>query len=193
MTHSTVSRPAPPGAPPGAAALMRGWHRAERWLAFASFSLVAALAIYDVVARELLAPILAPFGLKPTALVVTGSAKMAVYTLIVGAFCGIGIATASGVQLVPKVGFKWVPASWNAAMDRLADAVTGVALIGVTCFAVQFVESSRATGMLTSGGVEVPAWIIQAAIPLGFASAAVRYVFYAIWPALRPVPPEFQE
>jgi hypothetical protein len=31
------------------------------------------------------------------------------------------------------------------------------------------------------------------AIPLGFASAALRYFFFAAWPALRPELPEFQE
>ena len=39
----------------------------------------------------------------------------------------------------------------------------------------------------------MPVWPIQLAIPLGFLSAAVRYFFFAAWPALRPLPPEFQE
>jgi len=34
---------------------------------------------------------------------------------------------------------------------------------------------------------------IQLAIPLGFLSVVRRYFVYAAWPALKPVPPEFQE
>ena len=36
-------------------------------------------------------------------------------------------------------------------------------------------------------------WPIQLAIPIGFLSAAGRYLMYAAWPSIRPQPPEFQE
>ena len=60
----------PPHAPPAAGALVRGWHRVECWLAFAAFTFIAVMAIYDVVARELLGPALALVGLKPGLLVI---------------------------------------------------------------------------------------------------------------------------
>jgi hypothetical protein len=46
---------------------------------------------------------------------------------------------------------------------------------------------------LRAQAFDIPIWPIQLAIPLGFLSAAMRYFFFAIWPALRPLPPEFQE
>lgn len=190
QTHSNVQHP---GAPPFVAGMVRYWHRGECWVAMAAFSFIALIVVYDVVAREVLGPLLRLAGGNANAVMVVGAAKMGVYALIVGAFAGIGIATATGAQLVPKVAFGWVPREWGGTMDRLADALTAAFLLGVAYYGVVFVNGSRLSGLLTSGGLEVPAWIIQAAIPLGFASAAVRYVLFAFWPAVRPLPAEFQE
>jgi len=180
-------------APSWAVTLVRAWHRVECGLAVVAFSLIAVLVIYDVLARELGLPLLRALGMGQVSPVIPGAAKMGVYALIVGAFCGVGIATATGVQLVPKVAFGWVPASWGPRMNRIADLVSAVFLTGVAWYGWVFVMGSKATGLLTSGGVDVPAWTIQAVIPLGFLSAAGRYLMFAAWPALRPVPPEFQE
>jgi hypothetical protein len=46
---------------------------------------------------------------------------------------------------------------------------------------------------LRAQAFNLPVWPFQLAIPLGFLSASVRYFLYAAWPALRPLPPEFQE
>ena len=81
------------------------------------------------------------------------------------AFTGIGIATATGAQLIPKVAFGWLPQSWNTLVDRIADIVTALFLCAVTYVAWTFVDSSRDIGMLTSGGISIEAWKIQAAIP----------------------------
>ena len=190
QTYSNESRHS---VPPVMAALVRYWHRGECWVAMAAFSFIALIVIYDVAAREVLGPLLRQLGGNANTVMVVGAAKMGVYALIVGAFAGIGIATATGAQLVPKAAFGWVPRAWGPTMDRLADALTAVFLLGVTYYGVVFVNGSRLSGLLTSGGLEIPAWVIQAVIPLGFASAAVRYVLFAIWPAIRPLPPEFQE
>ena len=56
----------------------------------------------------------------------------------------------------------------------------------------KFVGSSFATD-LRAPVLDWPVWPIQLAIPLGFLSAAGRYLFYAAWPVLRPQAPEFQE
>ncbi len=189
-THSNVQRP---GAPPFVAGLVRYWHRGECWVAMTAFSFIALVVVYDVAAREVLGPLLRRAGGNANAVMVVGAAKMGVYALIVGAFSGIGIATATGAQLVPKVAFGWVPRAWGPTMDRLADALTALFLLGVAYYGAVFVNGSRVSGLLTSGGLEMPAWVIQAVIPVGFASAAVRYVLFALWPAVRPQPPEFQE
>ena len=73
-----------------------------------------------------------------------------------------------------------------------ADVFTGLFLLGVAWYGVVFVVASRNSGVLAAV-INVSAWPVQAFIPLGFASAALRYFIFAAWPALRPVPPEFQE
>ena len=121
-----------------------------------------------------------------------GSQKLAIFALVIGSFCGIGIATATGVHLVPRVGFGWLPKAWGPSVDRLADVLTGVFLLGVTWYGFVFVLSSKQSGVLAAV-INVSAWPIQLAIPLGFLSAALRYFFFAAWPGLRPEAPEFQE
>lgn len=179
-------------APRAAARVLAVWHRLECWLAVVCFSFIAVILVLDVLGRELLAPLLnfAGIDIGPTG--IFASQRLAIYALVVGSFAGIGIATATGSHLVPRVGFGWVPGQWGPRMDRLADLITGCFLLGVTWFGVIFVESSYAVE-LRAPVLDWVVWPFQVAIPLGFLSAAIRYFIYAIWPALRPGLPEFQE
>lgn len=192
-----TSTPAPsasssPSAPPAIGRLLRGWHRIECGVAVLAFSFIAAVLVIDVLGREFYGPVMRLLGQAPGATGLFGSQKLAVFALVIGSFSGIGIATATGVHLVPRVGFAWVPAAWGPQMDRLADLITGLFLLVVAWYGVVFVLASRQSGVLASV-INVSAWPIQAVIPLGFASAALRYFVFAAWPALRPQPPEFQE
>ncbi len=189
LSAQTVSaRPAPAGV----VAVLRVWHKLECWIAVLSFSFIAAVLMIDVLGREFYGPVMSMLDFKVGATGLFGSQKLAVLALVIGSFAGIGIATATGVHLVPRVAFKWVPASWSPHMDRIADVFTALFLLGVTWYGVQFVIASKDSGVLAAV-INVSAWPIQMAIPLGFASAALRYFAFAIWPAVRPVPPEFQE
>jgi TRAP-type C4-dicarboxylate transport system permease small subunit len=171
--------------------LLERWHTIECWIAVGAFTFIAGLLLLDVLGREFLGPILRLFGyLGPTG--IFGSQRVSVYVLVIGSFAGIGIATATGSHLVPHVGFGWAPAEWGPAMDRIADVITGVVLCAVAYYGYKFVASSAATG-LTAPVLGFAIWPVQIAMPLGFLSAALRYFFYAQWPDLRPVPPEFQE
>jgi TRAP-type C4-dicarboxylate transport system permease small subunit len=67
-----------------------------------------------------------------------------------------------------------------------------VFLIGVAWYGMEYVMSSMATD-LRAPVLNWSVWPFQLAIPVGFASAAVRYLIYAAYPAARPIPPEFQE
>ena len=194
MTTSTVAGvpPAHPPAPPAVVSLLRGWHRIECWIAVLAFSFIALVLMIDVLGREFYGPVMGLLGIKVGATGLFGSQKLAVFALVIGSFVGIGIATATGVHLVPRLGFAWVPKHWGPAMDRLADAITGLFLLGVTWYGVVFVLASKQSGVLAAA-INISAWPIQMAIPLGFASAAIRYFLFATWPALRPNPPEFQE
>ncbi len=175
----------------GARRFIDGWHRVECLIAVAAFGLIAALLILDVAGREVLGPIYKLLGIKG-ATGVYGAQKLSVYSLVLASFCGVGIATATGSHLLPRIGFGWVPAAWGPDVDRLADAISGLFMVGVAYYGWVFVSSTISTG-LRAQAFDMPVWPFQLAIPLGFLSAAVRYFFFAAWPALRPLPPEFQE
>lgn len=172
--------------PPGVRTALDYWHRAEVWVATIAFGGIAVILVYDVLVREAVIPLLTAAGFEARHLVLFGSQKIALFLLMWGAFAGIGIATWVGAQLVPKVAFKAVPEAWNDRMNRIADLVTTLFLIGVTIVASIFVAESFQSGQIASGGVRVQVWLVQLAIPVGFASAALRYLAFLIWPDLRP-------
>ncbi|MEZ5727295.1 MAG: TRAP transporter small permease [Burkholderiaceae bacterium] len=172
--------------------LARTWHRVECWVAILAFGLIALLLMLDVLGREVIGPMLHAMGFKVGAIGVPGAQRISVYALVVGSFCGVGIATATSSHLVPRVAFSWVPARWGPVLDRIADAFTGIFVLGVAWYGLEFVMASKSTGM-RAPVLEWEVWPFQLAIPAGFVSAAVRYLLFAAWPGLKPPPPEFQE
>lgn len=178
-------------APTGARRLVDGWHRLECLIAVAAFGFIAVVLILDVAGRELLGPIYKAFDLKGSPGIYAAQ-KMCVYALVIGSFCGVGVATATGSHLLPRIGFGWVPESFGPTMNRIADLVTGVFFCGVAWYGWVYVQSSMQAG-LRAQAFDMPIWPIQLAIPVGFLSAGLRYFFFAAWPGLRPLPPEFQE
>lgn len=180
-----------PDVPPAARRLVELWHRLECVVAVAAFGFIAVVLIGDVLGREVLGPLYRAFGIKGQAGVYAAQ-KMSVYALVVGSFAGVGIATATGSHLLPRIGFGWVPKAWGPAVDRVADVVTGAFMCGVAWFGWVYVQSSMSAD-LRAQAFNIPIWPIQSMIPLGFLSAGLRYFVFAAWPALRPLPPEFQE
>jgi TRAP-type C4-dicarboxylate transport system permease small subunit len=172
--------------------LVDTWHMGECWLAVAAFGFIAAILLLDVIGREFVGPILRLVGLDPGATGIFAAQKLSVFALVIGSFAGIGIATATGSHIVPRFAYGWVPAQWGPVMDRLADVLTGIFLVAVAWFGFKFVGSSFKTD-LRAPVLDWSVWPIQLSIPLGFLSAAGRYCLYAVWPALKPQPPEFQE
>jgi TRAP-type C4-dicarboxylate transport system permease small subunit len=179
-------------APPLAGRVLAAWHRIECWVAVACFSFIAVILVLDVLGREILGPVLNFLGVDVGPTGIFASQRLSIYALVVGSFAGIGIATATGSHLVPRVGFGWVPKAWGPMMDRLADLITGCFLLGVTYYGAEFVQSSYSVD-LRAPVLDWAVWPFQVAIPAGFLSAACRYFVYALWPSLRPGLPEFQE
>lgn len=183
------------GAAPAPAWIARGldvWHRAECWIAVVCFAFIALIMVVDVFGREIVGPTLAALGIDIGPTGIFAAQRFAMIALIIGSFLGVGIATATGSHLVPRVAFGWVPARWGPALDRIADVITGLFLLGFVWFGVEFVISTAQT-QLRMVVLDWVVWPIQSAIPLGFLSAALRYFVYAAWPTARPRPPEFQE
>ena len=169
----------------GAWRLLDGWHRLECWSRSSAFGFIAGILL----ARRDRARVRSARSsrlcrLRAGATGIFASQKLSVFALVIGSFAGIGIATATGSHLVPRVGFGWVPDRWGPAMDRLADLLTGLFLVGVAWYGFKFVRSSMETD-LRAPVLDWPVWPFQLAIPLGFLSAAGRYFFFAVWPALR--------
>lgn len=181
-----------PAVPQPVRRFVDGWHRVECALAVAAFGFIAGVLILDVAGRELLAPLLARLGIEAGPTGVYGAQKMAVFALVIATYSGIGIAAATGSHLVPRVGHRAVPAAWGAAMDQLADLLSGLFLLGAAWYGFEFVRGSHASG-LRAAMLQWPVWPVQLAIPLGFASAALRYLCFACWPGLRPQPPVAHE
>lgn len=191
--QAAAPRAAAAEAPAAARTLLAAWHKTECRIAVAAFVFIALVLILDVIGREGLFPLLKAMGMRHTGPTgVYGAQKLAVFALAIATYSGIGVATATASHLVPRVGFAAMPAAWNAVMDRLADLVTGLFLLGVAWYGFEFVRSSMATG-LRAPMLQWPMWPFQAAIPLGFVSAALRYCCFARWPALRPQRPQGQE
>jgi TRAP-type C4-dicarboxylate transport system permease small subunit len=178
--------------PPSVRRVIELWHRGECWVAVAAFGFIAAILLLDVLGRELVGPVLRFIGLNPGATGIFAAQKLSVFALVIGSFVGIGIATAAGSHIAPRFAYGWVPAAWGPFMDRLADVLTGIFLVVVAWYGFKFVGSSFKTD-LRAPVLDWAVWPIQSAIPLGFLSAAGRYFFYAAWPVLKPLPPEFQE
>jgi TRAP-type C4-dicarboxylate transport system permease small subunit len=191
MTSAAPTVEHPP-APPAVRRALEIWHRAECWLAVAAFSFIAIILVLDVAGREVLGPLFRLLGIDAGPTGIFASQRLSIFALVIGAYCGIGIATATGSHLVPRVGFAWAPERWGPVLDRLADVLTGLFLLGVAYYGVVFVRSTYEADLRTPM-LDWVIWPVQAVMPLGFTSAALRYFFFARWPDLRPKPPEVQE
>jgi TRAP-type C4-dicarboxylate transport system permease small subunit len=172
--------------------LVEAWHKAECWVAVLSFGFIAAILVLDVLGRELAGPLLRLAGFEPGATGIFASQKLSIFALVIGSFAGIGIATATGAHIVPAFASGWVPARWEPLYARAADVLTGCILVAVAWFGLKLVGSSFRVD-LRAPVLDWPVWPIQLAIPLGFLSAAGRYLIYAVWPVLKPSQPEVQE
>ena len=168
------------------------WHRLECWLAVVCFSFIAIILVMDVAGREIVGPLFRVLGIDAGPTGIFASQRLSIFALVIGSFAGIGIATATASHLVPRVGFAWAPVSWGPALDRLADVLTGIFLLGVAYYGGLFVHSTYEADLRTPM-LDWVIWPVQLAIPLGFISAGLRYFFYARWPGLRPKLPEVQE
>lgn len=162
------------------------WHILERILAVIAFTMIGVLVFSDVFGREFIGPVGNALGFEMGSTGIYGAQKMSIYLLAIGAFTGLGVSVATGSQIVPRVAFKWVPESWGPWLNRLGNLVSGLIFFATAYYGFEFVKVSREIGTVMAG-LDWPAWVIQAVIPLGFASAGFRYLAFAIWPATAPV------
>ncbi len=165
--------------------LLAGWHRAECAIAVAAFATIAGLMVADVAARDLLVPLVHALGYDGFRLAFPAAPKLALVALAVGTYAGIGVATATATHFVPRLGHGWLGAHRVAAVERAGEVLTAVLWLAAAGYAAVFVAGSQATA-LRIALLDWPVWPVQLAMPLGFASAALRHLCHGLWPDTRP-------
>jgi TRAP-type C4-dicarboxylate transport system permease small subunit len=148
-------------------AMLKRIHVVESWIAVLAFTIVVGIIMLDVIGRELVGPLLRQLGMDPGNTGIFSAQRVAIYALVVGTYTGIGIATATGSHIVPKIGDKMSPDSWGPAINRLADLTTALFLFGAAGYGWLFVNSARMLDM-RAPILDWPLWMIQIFIPLGF-------------------------
>jgi TRAP-type C4-dicarboxylate transport system permease small subunit len=152
-----------------------------------AFAFIALVLIADIVGRTLVGSLLQALGVHAAA-GIFGASKLAVYALLIGICAGIGVATVTSTHLLPRIGWGLLPRAWSDSADRLADALAALLLGAASWYCALMVRGSYTLGTLAPL-LQWPVWPVQLALPLGFASAAMRYACFALWPDLRPTRP----
>ncbi len=147
----------------------------EAIICVVAFSAAAVALIADVLGREL-------FGSG-----IFGAQRFAVWATAISGLVGFALVSSEGGHLRPQFADKWLPAWLDPYIDRIADVVSVLIFLGLGVYAYEFVKSAYNLG---ERGMAIPikTWPIQLILPWMFFSSALRHAFFAIWPALRPVP-----
>lgn len=158
--------PSDPGRPaPAAHPTARWWHRVENGLIVAALAAMVVLPALEVATRTL-------------GVVGVGASSTIVQhlTLLVG-MVGGALAAREGRLLALSTAANLLPVRWRARVhwSCLALSATVAGLLGLA--SVQFVQAEREAGGAALAGV--PIWVIQAAVPAGFAAVSLRLLHQA--------------
>lgn len=154
-----------------------GLYFLEKWVAILAFALIAVLLFADVLGREV-------FGQG-----IFWAQRISVYAASVAGMVGFALCTAKGGHLRPTSFDKLAPARWNEPMNRAADLISAAICAFLAVYGVNFVVNSFLLGE-RGQAVDMPLWPVQLLLPYCFASAMLRYLVFAAFPALRPVEAE---
>jgi TRAP-type C4-dicarboxylate transport system permease small subunit len=147
--------------------------RLERWACALAFGVMVGVLAWDILGRELLG------GGKIWA------RPVAVYANVFLAFIGMGVASAHGAHLRPRVFDRFVPASWNGLFDRFTDLGFALFAGGAAWLCWRMLQESIELAE-TDTVLPWPIWPFQGFLVAGFLLALVRHGLYALYPALRP-------
>lgn len=148
--------------------------RLEATVAVVGISLCGALLIADVVFRELLG-----HGIP-------WAQRVAVYCATIAAMLGFGLAIQSGEHLRPKMLDNVFPQAARPTVMRLGSLLSAAICFFLAYHAWFFVYASYLSGY-RGVAIDVAVWPMQIILPYAFASAALRYLIYAMLPVLTPV------
>lgn len=82
---------------------------------------------------------------------------------------------------------RWLPERVRRVVGVVADLVAAAVSAALAWYALSFVRDSREFGDLLLN--DIPAWWLQAIMPVAFAAMAVQFVLHAVRRALRGVKP----
>lgn len=152
---------------------LRTLFQVECGIAVFALSLSAAALIADIITRELF-----QFGLF-------GALRVAVYSTAVAALIGFPIAITTGSHLRVTMLDGLFPKGWEAAQARVAHLVSAAICIFFVYWAAFYVLQTRDIGE-TDPSLHIIVWPIQSVLIWMFLSGAVRYLTYAVFPAIQP-------
>jgi len=145
----------------------------ERLLCIAAFSVLILVIFADVLSREL------------TGAGLYWASRTGVWANVFVVMAGFGLAAADGAHLRPRFADNWLSQSWAGVLQFLQHFT-----MALFCAAVGALSLSVVLGSWQLGEVDIdlflPVWPVQAALPIAFFAAALRYTLYALVPALRP-------
>ena len=147
--------------------------QAELVVTTAAFIVLALVIFADVVVRRL------------SGSGIVWAREVGVLANVVLTIIGIGLASADGTHLRPRILDHIFPSSWDAALTRIQELLTALAFAALAWIAVTVVLE---TIELDDRSVVLRwvLWPVQACLPLAFAVAALRHGIYAWRISLRP-------
>ncbi|MBT4263985.1 MAG: TRAP transporter small permease [Deltaproteobacteria bacterium] len=161
----------------GAGTFLKRLYQMEAVVAASAYGVLAVTVLADVVFREILSsPVL-------------GTQRFAVYMSIIAGFLGVGLASAAGLHMRPRVADNWFPAAWNPGINRVSNLVTSAIFVVAGYYAVLFWHTGFEMGD-TAPLLDWLLWPIQIVIPYAFFSTALRYLLFALFPNLNPADEE---
>lgn len=160
-------------APDWAERVLAGVFRLESVVAVAGYATVAGLLVVDVGLRELV-------GTS-----IYGAQRVSVYIMIVTGFLGLGLAAAQGRHLRPRFADGLIPQRLTTVATRLGDLIMTAVLLGFAWIGVHYVLEAREFEDMARI-IDIPLWYLNLVVPYAFATTALRYALFALYPALRP-------
>lgn len=145
----------------------------ETLVAGAFYTIAAAILFADVISRELFA--------SP----IWGGQRMAILLANGSALIGVAAAVALNRHIRPTVLDGVIPARFDGITVRAGHIVGAAVMFAGAYFGAMLVLENKAMGF-SAPPLKLEIWIAQLALPYGFASAGLRYVFFAIDPELQP-------
>lgn len=159
-----------------ASSLLAWLGRLERAVTFSAFMLLVAVLLGDVAMREV------------TGSGLTWARDVGVLANLVLTMVGIGLASADGAHLRPRLADRLLPARWESTVTAAQESVMSAFCLGFAIVGLRAVVETYAFGEQLPV-LAWPVWPLQSIIPGVFLVACVRHGLMAAFPSLRPGAP----